>query len=87
MKSDGKKTPLKGKIHNIIFTTNGRYAYLFDVWLLIFIVLSCIGVILESVPSIEKDWGRLLLLQSGFLQFCYNRVCFKNIFSKTLQVI
>ena len=30
-----KNRALKNKIHNIIFTTNGRYAYLFDVWLLI----------------------------------------------------
>ena len=66
-----KKNPLKGKIHNIIFTTNGRYAYLFDVWLLIFIVLSCIGVILESVPSIEKDWGRLLLFTEWFFTILF----------------
>ena len=56
-----KKTSFKNKIHNIIFTTNGKYAYLFDVWLLIFIVISCIGVILQSVPTIDKKYGNFLL--------------------------
>ena len=65
-----KKTSLKGKIHNIIFTTNGRYAYLFDVWLLIFIVLSCIGVILERASHQFKKIGvNYCFLQSGSLQF------------------
>ena len=59
-------TLLKNKIHNIIFTTNGRYAYLFDVWLLIFILLSCLGVILESVPSINIQYGSFLYFAEWF---------------------
>jgi len=51
---------LKNKIYNIIFTTNGRHAYLFDVWLLFFILCSCLAVILESVPSIGTQYGKIL---------------------------
>ena len=61
-----KKRALKNKIHNIIFTTNGRYAYLFDVWLLIFILLSCVGVILESVPSINDKYHEILVVSEWF---------------------
>ena len=50
----------RSKLRNIIFTTNGRTAYLFDVWLLVFILLSCLVVLLESVPSINQTYGRLL---------------------------
>ena len=61
-----KKSSLKSKIYNIIFTTNGKYAYLFDVWLLIFIVLSCFGVVLQSVPEIDKKYGFSLLVLEWF---------------------
>ena len=62
---------IKSKIYNIIFTTNGRYAYLFDVWLLVFIVLSCLGVILESVPSVATRWGHLLLIIEWFFTIIF----------------
>ncbi len=67
----GKPKSIKKKIYNIIFTTNGRYAYLFDVWLLVFIVLSCIGVILESVPSIDNRWGHILLIIEWFFTIIF----------------
>ena len=67
----GKPKSIKKKIYNIIFTTNGRYAYLFDVWLLVFIVLSCLGVILESVPSIENRWGHVLLIIEWFFTIIF----------------
>jgi len=50
----------RSKLRNIIFTTNGRTAYLFDVWLLVFILLSCLIVLLESVPSIYAAYGSVL---------------------------
>ena len=67
----GRPKSIKKKIYNIIFTTNGRYAYLFDVWLLVFIVLSCLGVILESVPSIENRWGHVLLIIEWFFTIIF----------------
>ena len=66
-----KKSVLKSKIHNIIFTTNGKYAYLFDVWLLIFILLSCLGVVLESVPSIDKSYGGQLYFLEWFFTIVF----------------
>ena len=54
------KVSNRSKIYNIIFTTNGRDARLFDQWLIIFIILSCFGAILESVPSINTEYGFLL---------------------------
>ena len=65
-----KKSSIKKKIYNIIFTTNGRYAYLFDVWLLVFITLSCIVVILESVDTIYATYGN----QLNFLEWFFTIV-------------
>ena len=64
-------TQLKNKIYNIIFTTNGKYAYLFDVWLLIFILLSCLAVILESVPSIGTEYGKVLAIIEWFFTIIF----------------
>ena len=66
-----KTRSIKSKIYNIIFTTNGRYAYLFDVWLLIFILLSCIGVILESVPSINEKYYNILVVSEWFFTIAF----------------
>ena len=56
-----KQKSIKSRIHNIIFTTNGYYAKLFDIWLLVFILLSCFLVIIESVPEVKSKWGAYLL--------------------------
>ncbi len=61
----------RNKLHNIIFTTNGKYAYLFDVWLLIFILLSCLGVILESVPSVQQLYGTPLYIAEWFFTIVF----------------
>jgi len=66
-----RKQTFKNKIHNIIFTTNGKYAYLFDVWLLIFIILSCLAVILESVPSIDTKYGYELSVIEWFFTIAF----------------
>ncbi len=61
-----KKVSFRAKVRNIIFTTNGRAAYLFDVWLLIFILLSCVLVMLESVESIESKHTTLFYILEWF---------------------
>tara|TARA_Y100000994_G_scaffold249620_1_gene262722 strand:+ start:320 stop:1060 length:741 start_codon:yes stop_codon:yes gene_type:complete len=66
-----KNNQLKNKIYNIIFTTNGKYAYLFDVWLLVFILLSCLAVILESVPSIGLEYGKTLSVIEWFFTIIF----------------
>ena len=55
------KVSIKNKIYNIIFTTNGYYAKLFDVWLLIFILLSCMLPILETIPNVQVRYGAILV--------------------------
>ena len=52
----------RNKIYNIIFTTNGYYAKLFDVWLLVFILLSCILPIIETIPTINNKYHNTLIL-------------------------
>ena len=74
-------TLLKNKIHNIIFTTNGRYAYIFDVWLLVFFLLSCLGVILESVPSINVQYGSFLYFAEWFFTVIFTLEYILRIYS------
>ena len=78
-------TLLKNKIHNIIFTTNGRYAYLFDVWLLVFILLSCLGVILESVPSINVQYGSFLYFAEWFFTIIFTLEYFLRIWMEFIM--
>ena len=66
------RTPsLRRKLYNIIFTTNGRAAYLFDVWLLIFILISAVGIMLESVPTINDEYGTYLKFAEWFFTICF----------------
>ena len=90
MKDNNTKS-FKQKVHEIIFeadTTNGK---LFDVILLVAILLSIIGVMLESVDEIDKkyheliiafEWGFTILftIEYFFRIYAVNRP-FKYIFS------
>ena len=53
---------MKSKLYEIIFESDTREGKLFDVLLLIVIVLSILLVMLESVPSIEKNYHNLLII-------------------------
>ena len=50
----------RDKFHEIIFEADTPAGKRFDVWLLIFIILSVIGVILSSVESINFQYGKTL---------------------------
>lgn len=52
----------KKKLYEIIFEADTRAGKLFDVFLLILIGVSLITVTLESVESIEKKYGSLLVV-------------------------
>lgn len=69
MASGEKKhhSPLKRKIHTIIFEADTKNGKLFDVILLVFILLSIVLVNLESVPSIARKYGNLLYYAEWFL--------------------
>ena len=59
MNSDlpNKSTPLKEKLHEIIFEADTPAGKAFDVWLLIFILASVLVVILDSVPTLHDRFS------------------------------
>lgn len=50
-------TPLREKIHIIIFEADTPAGKLFDIWLLIFIILSVFTVMLESVAGLQSQYA------------------------------
>ena len=83
--------PFRRKIHEIIFEADSKSGKLFDVILLAAILLSIIGVMLESVDEIDKkyhelimvfEWGFTILftIEYFFRIYAVNRP-FKYIFS------
>ena len=48
---------LRDRIHEIIFEADTRAGKTFDIWLLVFILLSVVGVMLSSVSSINLEYG------------------------------
>lgn len=52
---------LKAKIHEIIFEADTKEGKAFDVALLIFIVISIVATMLETVASIKEEYGTLLV--------------------------
>ena len=77
---------VRNKLRNIIFTTNGRTAYLFDVWLLIFILLSCLLVFVESVPSIHAEYGLVLYILEWFFTIAFTIEYILRIYSAKNRV-
>jgi len=51
----------KKKIHEVIFEADTRSGKLFDIILLVAILLSVIGVMLESVEEINKEYHNIIL--------------------------
>lgn len=53
---------LKSKIHEVIFEADTRAGKLFDVALISLIILSIAAVMLESVSSVQKNYGSALVI-------------------------
>jgi len=53
---------LRERIYTIIFETDTPAGKAFDVGLIVFILLSVLLVMLDSVPGIHDDWGTWLLV-------------------------
>ena len=53
---------MKNRLYEIIFEADTKTGKIFDVVLLIFIVLSILAVMLESVSSFRINYGKMLLL-------------------------
>ena len=54
-------TKFKAKIHEIIFEADTKEGKVFDVALLIFIVISIVATMLETVVSLRDKYGELLI--------------------------
>lgn len=53
--------PWQRKLHTVIYEADTFGGKVFDIALLIAILISIVAVMLESVPSIQKDHGELLV--------------------------
>ena len=62
---------LKEKIHEIIFEADTKAGKRFDIWLIIFILLSVFGVMLSSVSSIDEHYGYILHNLEWFFTFLF----------------
>lgn len=56
MKTFNNKQRLKDHLHLIIFEADTRIGKLFDIVLIVFIILSVLAVMLETVPSLEAQY-------------------------------
>ena len=63
---------IKSKLYEIIFESDTKSGKLFDVLLLAVIVLSIILVMLESVPSIEKEYVGLLKIMEWSITIIFS---------------
>ena len=70
---------IKSKLYEIIFGSDTKSGKLFDVLLLIVIVLSIILVMLESVPSIEKEYHSLLIILEWSITIIFSLEYFMRI--------
>lgn len=71
----------KQKIHEIIFEADTRSGKTFDVWLLIFIFLSLIVVMLDSVESISIEYSEILFISEWFFTIIFTIEYLLRIFS------
>jgi len=69
------------RLHQIIFEADTPKGKTFDIALLIAILLSVLVVMLESVESIEKEYGGLLLALEWFFTILFTIEYFLRIYS------
>jgi voltage-gated potassium channel len=66
-----QKYNIKDRIYKIIFESSTRAGLLFDVVLIVFILLSVLLVMVDSVPSIHKEWGQWLTASELFITLIF----------------
>ncbi len=64
-------SPLRARLHEIIFEADTPAGKLFDVLLIVSIILSVIMVMLDSVGSIRASYGRLLYFGEWFFTILF----------------
>ena len=62
---------LKERLHEIIFEADTKSGKRFDIWLIVFILISVIGVMLSSVSSIEQEFGYILHKMEWLFTFLF----------------
>jgi voltage-gated potassium channel len=62
---------LRTKVHDIIFESDTPLGFAFDIALLIFILLSVLVVMLESVASIQSHYAQVLVLAEWFFTLAF----------------
>lgn len=55
-------SPFRERLHQIVFESETFEGKLFDVVLLVMILLSIILLMLETVPALSQEWGRLFYI-------------------------
>lgn len=68
----GKPTDWRSTIHEVIFEADTPWGKFFDIGLLIFIVLSVIVVLLDSVPSINLRFGKFFYDAEWFFTIVFS---------------
>lgn len=61
----------KEKLHEIIFEADTKAGKRFDIWLIVFILISVIGVMLSSVSAIDQDFGYILHKMEWLFTFLF----------------
>lgn len=72
---------LQAKIHEIIFEADTSLGKTFDVALLLLILVSIIATMLETVASIQKDYGSLLIVIEWIVTIFFTLEYILRIFS------
>ena len=63
--------PVKEQLYSIIFGADTRPGKIFDIGLLIVIIISVVAVMLESIPEIEKAYGKELFIIEWAITICF----------------
>jgi voltage-gated potassium channel len=71
MNNQNSPSPLRAKLHEIIFEADTPAGKLFDVLLIVSIILSVVMVMLDSVGSIQTAYGRLLYIGEWFFTILF----------------
>ncbi len=75
-----KRKRWKHDLYEVIFESKTKAGKAFDIILLIVIVLSVILVILESVPRINRDYGRVMKIMEWGITIIFSLEYFLRIF-------
>jgi len=80
-----KKVSFKKRLHILLFEGNTRVGKLFEIVLLALIILSVLIVVVETVPSIEYDYKRMLIRLEWLLTIAFTIEYVLRIYTANLR--